>query len=50
MNLREAIEQLESCHFTCEGGDLEHNVAFIGLRNLAEVYPAIALPDKAGGA
>lgn len=33
--LQSAIEQLESCNFTCEAGPLAHNDAFIWLKQLA---------------
>jgi hypothetical protein len=44
MYLKEAIVQLEKCQFECEGGYLENNVAFIGLKNLAAIWPTIVLP------
>jgi hypothetical protein len=34
--LKEIIEQLESCNYTCEAGPIENNVAFIELKELAE--------------
>jgi hypothetical protein len=32
MTLKEIVEQLESCGFTCEAGPLENHVAFIDLK------------------
>jgi hypothetical protein len=46
INLREAIDQLRSCHFECDGGTLENNVAFRGLERLADKFPAIAIPEE----
>lgn len=34
MTLQEIIEQLESCHYECEAGPLENNVAWIELKQL----------------
>jgi hypothetical protein len=34
MNLKEIVEQLESCNFECEGGSLQNNSAFIELKRL----------------
>lgn len=36
MELKEIIEQLESCKFECEAGPLENNTAFIELKKRAE--------------
>lgn len=36
MNLKQIVEQLESCNFECEAGPLENNVAFIELKRMAE--------------
>jgi hypothetical protein len=41
-NLRKIIEQLELCKFSCEGGALEHNSAFIELRRVASDFRYIA--------
>jgi hypothetical protein len=35
MNLKEIVEQLKSCGYQCEAGDLEHNEAFIALAQKA---------------
>lgn len=35
MNLREIVTQLESCHYECEAGALENNVAFIRLKEIS---------------
>ena len=35
MNLKEIVEQLESCNFECNGGNISNNVAFIELKNMA---------------
>jgi hypothetical protein len=35
-NLRKIIEQLELCQFTCDGGALENNTAFVELKRIAE--------------
>ena len=35
-NLSKIIEQLELCEFTCDGGALENNTAFIELKRIAE--------------
>lgn len=35
MNLPEIIAQLEACHFECEAGPLEMNVAFVELKKMA---------------
>ena len=37
MELPEIIEQLEKCEFECEGGPLRNNVAFIALKEMAEI-------------
>ncbi|MED3571951.1 hypothetical protein [Cytobacillus praedii] len=34
--LKEIVEQLKSCGFSCEAGPLENNIAFIELQELAE--------------
>ena len=34
-----ALEQIESCSFTCEGGPLEMNVAFSWLKRALEIGP-----------
>ena len=36
MNIKEIVEQLESCKYKCEGGFLENNVAFIALQEMAK--------------
>lgn len=36
MTLLQIVEQLRLCRFTCEAGDLENNVAFVQLAQLAE--------------
>lgn len=36
MNLKEIVEQLESCNYECEAGPLENNVAFIELKKRVE--------------
>lgn len=41
MFLHEIIDQLESCHFTCEAGPLENNIAFIELKKLLTLPFAI---------
>jgi hypothetical protein len=38
-SLKEIIEQLKLCHFDCEGGALENNIAFIELKKLAIHQP-----------
>jgi len=38
-NLNEIIQQLEACHYECEAGPLENNVAWIELRAVAEICP-----------
>jgi hypothetical protein len=35
-SLKEIVEQLKSCGYQCEAGDLEHNEAFIALVERAE--------------
>lgn len=35
--LREIIKQLQDCHYECEAGPLEKNIAFQALCELAEV-------------
>lgn len=37
MTLKEIVEQLESCEFTCEGGPLEDNLAFIALKETSQI-------------
>lgn len=34
--LKEIVEQLESCGYTCQAGPLENNTAFVKLKELAE--------------
>ncbi len=34
-----AFQQLESCAYTCEGGALENNAAYVWLKNAAAVGP-----------
>jgi hypothetical protein len=41
MTLQEIIEQLESCHYECEAGTLENNVAFIELKRIARWFKAL---------
>jgi hypothetical protein len=36
MTLQEIIEQLESCHYECEAGTLENNVAWRELKERVE--------------
>jgi hypothetical protein len=36
MTLQEIVEQLESCHYECEAGTLENNVAWQELKKVAE--------------
>lgn len=35
ISLRSIAEQLESCNYTCEGGELNNNVAFLALKELS---------------
>lgn len=35
--LQDCIEQLEMCKYECIGGNLENNVAFIKIKELAQV-------------
>lgn len=35
-SLQKIVDQLESCHYECEGGILENNIAFIKLKQLAK--------------
>ena len=42
MTLKEAIQQLKDCKFTCEAGPLENNVAFQFLDGL--IQNAIEVP------
>lgn len=41
MNLKEIVEQLESCGYECEGGSLENNVAFQELKKMADQCPTL---------
>jgi len=36
ISLRKIADQLESCNYTCEGGELNNNVAFLALKQLAK--------------
>lgn len=36
MNLKQIVEQLESCNYECEAGPLVNNVAFIALKEKAK--------------
>lgn len=42
MNLKDVVEQLEACHYECEAGALENNVAFIRLKEIANALSASA--------
>lgn len=50
MELKEIVEQLESCGFECVAGPLENNTAFIALKELAESEEEKVLQEKADGA
>ena len=36
MTLKEIVAQLEACHYECQAGPLEMNVAFVNLKKMAE--------------
>jgi hypothetical protein len=45
-NLKEIVEQLESCEYECEGGPLEMNTAFIELKKAALEGQVLAQPRR----
>lgn len=41
MKLREIVEQLRSCGYTCEAGALENNVAFMELERITQANESV---------
>lgn len=50
MELKEIIEQLESCKFECQAGPLENNTAFIALKEYAELEEEREIQELADAA